>query len=176
MEVAPRANVLAAEIAGVETVQFEGVGHFHPASPVEGRGQEFSLSATMEASGSTFSIIIWTYDGAPAPGRYSLGLPGGETEASHHLVFSTAAMDGGGQRAYAADWGEIEITAITPDRVEGSFHFTGFEYCGRSVGEDPKGPCRVPPEAIPGAGGIEGEGTFSVIPVGPGEAEPVPST
>lgn len=66
---------------------------------------------------------------------------------------------------YAVQSGEVMITASSKDRLEGTFHLTGFRYCAHENGTSNRiGPCRMPEEPILDAPTIEVSGSFSVAP------------
>ncbi len=125
-------------------MRFDGTGEFYwSGNPVHGVPRSFVILSNKDGveHGNRHSLLVWRHtDEFPVPGRYELVLP-------EHSRAEWPTYAGGLARyydnGYAVDGfsavaGELNIAKATPERVEGTFRFTG-QYNHPSGKVDPNG-------------------------------------
>jgi hypothetical protein len=137
-------GVLVASVSGVLTTEFNGTGGFRLFTPPPFQGfvrpSEFALFASQidqrSQRGQELELRS-AGSGVPVVGRYPV-LPtwigplqpaGPDAGAAPHFDASYSYIEGRTNQRFIARSGEVEITYSSPDRVEGSFHFTGVRIC-----------------------------------------------
>ncbi len=111
-----------ASIEGSVTASYEGTGIFHTTPPGLPRPFSFALQSqgTGSASNQGFEFLAKE---RPATGLYELRQ--GNLLDGDFLHAAFTVREGNTISRFAAQAGEVEITDSTPDRVEGTFQFTG---------------------------------------------------
>ncbi len=116
---------LVASIQGNVAASYEGSGQFsigsNPRAPQ--RPAAFTLRSTGGGSRDNEGFYLHRLGGElPTPGQYTLGQAGGFTVAYERV-------HNGVRERYTAVTGELEITASTPERIEGTFRLTAVLNC-----------------------------------------------
>lgn len=149
-----------------DTVVLAGLtGDFHATTTPEFRGGREQFEMTLRAEGGLHVGIARYGAGRPAPGRYPLAPlnraePGGRFYATLNTEGGRRGATGDTVRSYVSVAGELVVTESSPERVAGSFRFTGAEYGARWHPTGRRG-SGAPDRVEPGAPTVEVRGTFS---------------
>ena len=157
-------SYLRASINGALNTSYEGSGQFWLGTGTHRPTQPSTFSLFSAGHGaSTNQTFLLFRPGAELPkaGTYTLGVAG----AGFQAHFSRTADQGQTLEAFAASSGELKITRSSPERLEGHFRMTGFQFCHRDrAGSRPNLTCVVPTSVDPDAPTITVEGSFSAVP------------
>lgn len=152
-------SYLAARVRGAVSVDYLGTGWFHLGSVPQRAGSPVMFTLMSESTGGDPQVLqlFGELAGLPQPGTYPLGLEEGRLRAA---FYSRTGEGGEALEAFAAARGELRVTAASPDRVQGEFHFVGFQYCDRdSLASETS--CLVPGAPLQAAAQIEVSGSFT---------------
>lgn len=158
-----------ASLQGAVAGDYEGTGEFHAGSdPRAGEPLVFTLSSRGLGARADQSFQLYRRGaGMPGRGTYSLSeLQHGDARPQGFTAYFTRRV-GDRIEAYAARTGQVEITAASAGRIEGTFRFTGSLYCSRAVVGSASDPvsCGSPGGFAPNAASIEVSGAFVALPV-----------
>lgn len=152
----------AATIEGSISASYEGTGHFstttqrRPAAPpvffLHSRGAGEARNQGFEFSRRGAEL--------PAVGTYTLGRQSGDL-AEFNAAYSH--QQGNVTYRYAAQSGELHITTSTPQRIAGTFRFSGV-FAGTCTSSRGSVTCTVNPTPDPDAAAVEVSGSFEVVP------------
>lgn len=161
-------SFLRATVQGAVDATYEGNGDFHVGNnPDAGIAIKFTLNSNGKGDANGQSFMLWRYGiGRPARGGYTLQIPNYTSKKWESFAAVYTRSVGNMHEAYVAQSGEVEITASTPDRVEGTFRFRGLRYSARELqgSGTPQGSGR-PDVVDPNAPAIEVSGTFVAVPM-----------
>ena len=143
---------LSASIAGDIVSSYEGTGQFTLGhnSRAPQRPAFFHLRSTARGKNESFSLRR-SGSQMPAPGHYKLGQTDGFTGSYDRI------RDGVRER-FAATSGNLEITSVGREGIQGSFDFTAVLICTGTINLMT---CRVP--ATSDAVQIEVKGSFRAV-------------
>jgi len=156
-----------ASLQGAVAGDYEGTGEFHAGSdPRAGEPIVFTLSSQGLGARADQSFQLHRRGGGrPGKGTYALGeLQSGGAAQGFTAYFTRRVGDR--IEAFAARTGQVEITAASPARVEGTFRFTGQLYCSRVAVGSSSGlaACGSPSGFSANAPSIEVSGAFVALP------------
>lgn len=160
-------SFLRAEITGAVELDYEGSGDFWTGGSSEARQPPtFGINSRGQGSAEGQSFSLWRQsEGRPPRGSYALSAP--EYSRERWSDFAAVYHREGEERmeAFVARSGAVHITRSDPDRIEGSFEFSGVRYCARSLSGRPwmEGSC-TPDDVDPGAPALRISGSFVAVP------------
>ena len=153
------ATLAGTTVEGAISASYSGTGHFtttdvrRPAAPPlvllrsEGVGDAKDDGFELSRAGLTL----------PAAGTYALGAGANAFQA----VFTQKR--GSVTHRYAAQSGELHITAASAERISGTFTFRGV-FAGTCEGRGARVDCSVVASPGPGAPAIDVQGSFVAVP------------
>jgi hypothetical protein len=154
-----------ATAAAEARTQYEGTGEFN----LDNLPRTFVISSRETGSTGSGSLLFWRRqtDELPRPGVYPIAPPDDSQDTWDGFAADYTRAASGGVESFVARSGQVEITRVSPQRVEGTFRFAGVRNCARPApGSDarPSGPCD--PAAVDlAAPTIEVSGSFSAVPL-----------
>lgn len=159
----PQSSFLRANITGAVAATYEGTGDFWTGGNRElGRPMTFGINSQGRGSAEGHRFSLWRQrEGRAGRGSYALSPPDYTREEWDSFAAVYSRVNGETMEAFVAQSGVITITASSPERVEGTFRFTGIRYCASSISGTPRteGSCR-PSEIDPEAPTLDVSGTF----------------
>ncbi|HEV2735686.1 MAG TPA: hypothetical protein VGV85_12650 [Longimicrobiaceae bacterium] len=157
-----------ASLQGAVAGDYEGSGEFLAGSdPRAGEPIVFTLNSVGLGTAANQSFQLHRRgEGVPGKGTYALGPLRTSDGRLQGFTAYYVRQVGNRMEAFTARSGQVEITAVSRDRVEGKFRFVGSLYCSRAVVGNASDPaaCGSPNTIDPQAASIEVSGMFAAIP------------
>lgn len=150
-----------------ETHSYRGDGDFYEGpNTAEGLSMRFDLhSQAGNAEGWQRFYLHRRGDGMPSPGSYALTAIDMSEPGARGVTALYLRKTGDVMEYYQTQSGELQVSAASGRRVEGTFRFNAFRYCVIRPGGVQEGPCAPVGEPIAGAATIEVTGSFSAVPL-----------
>lgn len=152
---------------------YAGAGEFYEGpNTAEGLAMRFDLhSQTSNGDGWEWFYLHRRGEGRPSPGSYSLTALDMSDATARGVTALYVRKTGDVLEYFRARSGELQVSAASGRRVEGTFRFTAFRYCVSGPGGVQEGPCAPVGAPIAGAAMIEVTGSFSAVPLDTDEIE-----
>jgi hypothetical protein len=123
---------LVAAVAGAYDLEYKGSSHFHPGGDPRRPYAPSYFSLVSEGRGASAGQSVLLTRGnpeIPEPGTYVIGPLPHEMQAFYNRIGA------GGQtvESFRGETGTVVITHATPQRLEGTFEFSGYQICDRDA-------------------------------------------